>query len=96
MAARENTGDEFVDGNRAGANPAGKPDPLAGMDAASGRDTARPDYSNLGEQLQVGPSDRRALTNRLRANAGLFGLMAFGLLAIIVGGVLLANVVSSW
>ncbi len=56
----------------------------------------RDDFSNLGEQLEVGPSDRRAFKNRLRANASLFALMALGVLAIIVGGVMLAKGVSTW
>lgn len=77
-----------------GASDAGR----SGQAGAAGRAgaTGRADYSHLGEQREIGPSDRRALTNRLRANAGLFGLMALGLLAIIVGGILLANAVSSW
>lgn len=83
-----------------GPGEAGSPRPVDGASGAgrSGQAGAagRADYSHLGEQREIGPSDRRALTNRLRANAGLFGLMALGLLAIIVGGILLANAVSSW
>lgn len=83
-----------------GPGEAGSPRPVDGASDAgrSGQAGAagRADYSHLGEQREIGPSSRRALTNRLRANAGLFGLMALGLLAIIVGGILLANAVSSW
>ncbi|VEI13444.1 hypothetical protein [Trueperella bialowiezensis] len=54
--------------------------------AKPGRDP----YSHLGEQLDVGPSDRRAFQHRVRANAGLLGMMALGLSAIILGCVMLA------